>query len=92
MLSIFGFCQKDMQAVTKLSITQIKSTLAVLCTKLRGANSGNMAFHALLNGFKIDGTLNDEDIFTDEMKQIILSIDPEIQFRFPPGRIKQCAN
>ena len=83
MLSIWGFSENQMAEVTGIELGRVKKIRVKLRAKLGGINSANMAFHAQLAGFKLTGTLDNEDIFSREKKRKILDIDPTISFSFP---------
>lgn len=86
MLSIWGLSEKQMEEVTGIGEDRVTKIRTKLRSKLGGFNSQNMAYHAQLAGFELNGTLKGNDIFSDDMKRKILLIEPVIEFAFPIGK------
>lgn len=69
MLTIYGFTEQHTEAVTGIAAARVKKIKEKLREKLGGFNSQNMGFHGQQSGYKIDGTLNDQDIFDSKQKK-----------------------
>ena len=84
MLCIWDFSEKDSAEILKCDENLITELRRQLRKKFDEQDTRVMALHALLSGFKIDGTLNNEDIFSVDQKRKILLMNDAIEFRHTP--------
>lgn len=88
MLAIWDFSEKETAEIIGRDENFVTDVRRQLRRKFDKTDTAVMALHALQDGFKTDGTLNDQDIFSNEQKRKILLINDGIVFRYPPKKGK----